>query len=340
MKKTLFAGALAILSLVGCGNDFSNARSAIEYSPPNTVQLPYNASYAEKRGFGDMNGDGLTDMVEIIDDKFIGTDYKAKIFYGQNENGLLTFASGRDYDINVKVNWFSSQTKFDIADINGDGFADITFTQYKKGIFSDTYDISVSINDKEGGFKYATSCTKNNVPLGVGLLRVFEAMNDDYENIHDYFKMDWEDMNGDGKADIVFLSRNDSGELFVETWLSNSDKQNVSFYDGGEAVIYDFMWNTSASLIDVEDVTGDGKSDIIVYKTHWGDSMTLRIAENTTRNRFSFVKHKESKITEIEMNWVGFEKRDGVDMNFDGKTDYIHAGNRKGGKWISYNLVK
>jgi hypothetical protein len=326
---------------IACSNDYSNAKPSVNYSKAKEVRLPDDASYAIKRGFGDMNGDGIEDMVEIVDEKIIGTDYNAYVFEGYKKNNTLYFKSRKKIKIGLNVNWLTSMSKFDVADINGDGLCEVIVTQFSQGLFSTKYSMFIGINQGGYKFKKAKSFTKNNYPLETCLMNIFISIDNslDDEDIREVFKMDWGDMNGDGNDDIVFIHVY-NGKLEVETWLSNSTKDKISFYDGSTCILNKATYQIPAHFFDVEDFNGDGLYDLVSYKPRFGTDITLFNFENVSNGSFKLIKRKPVTFEEIEMNYFGFEKRDGIDMNFDGKTDYIHAGTKNGYKYISYNLVK
>ena len=118
----------------------------VEYSMPDIHQM------VEKRGFNDFTCDGLTDMVEINNTKFFAQDYNMKIFPGYlNLDGVIQF-SDKSYivDLPLKKDWFIGTPKFDTADVNNDGCADISLTEYNSSWGTDKVVMKVAINNGNG----------------------------------------------------------------------------------------------------------------------------------------------------------------------------------------------
>jgi len=351
MKKTLLT-LLATAGLVasGCSRDsaMENAQPALQFSKPHIVQLPSEATSALKRGFADFTGDGITDMIEINDEAFFGQEWKGNIFPGnKGPDGVLGFTSPYTVDLPIQAKWFSSQTKLDTGDINGDGFADVILTQYIEGFRRDTYHFSVGVNQDGKNFSFTGDVFYEEKSIGESIISFIARMNvDSHEDIYDYFKMDWADMNGDGKDDLVLLVKQSSGvmsynDLYVETWLSESDNQ-LRFGGGGSTVVPGILYALMMNQVDTEDFTGDGLADIVFYRDHIGRGIDIAFAHNqSTDGQLNFTAHKDFKGEEPDFDsFTFFSKRDSFDANGDGRADYVHAGKIDGKPSIAYMFAQ
>lgn len=354
IKRTLAALVTSAALALGVGSctrsgALEHARPALRFSKAGMVDLPEEAGYAKKRGFADFTCDGITDMIELRDEAIIGQKWTGKIFAGyKGDDGLLHFAKPRKFNLPINSKWFSSKTKLDTADVNGDKCADVVVTQYFEGILTDTYKMGIAMNLGDGTkYKLLENVSREGVPFGVAILRLAESMDENYENINDYLQLDWSDVNGDGKddANIFWKSGFLGSDLYVEAWYSSTPTNNtdkVDFSGWSSQKLPDFLKGVSIRDVDTEDFTGNGKADVVIFDAYRGsDKIRIGFAENRSAgNRVHYTVHKDFVGREIDMDTIGFEKRDSFDVNFDGKADYIHAGTKGSARKMSYLLTK
>ena len=332
----LFVIPIFIISCTSREDATSRYESSVKFDKCKSVPLPSNTTYAEKRGFGDMNGDGIEDMYEISDEVFWGTDYKVNVFHGQyNQDSILNFSSNMvTYDVPVDFKWFTSATKIDVADVNGDGYYDIVFSQYIEGLRSDDMHIGYAINNKENSFYKHKSV----IEVGDGLLLsnlIVSFVGGYYydESLYDYLKMDWGDMNGDGRDDLVLMWSN-NGDLDVEIFYSKKD--DIGFVGYNTLYAKGFMNHRGIRQVDIENYTGSKSQDILVRYT-FGSKLIVSVLETTDNG---FTPHKDFSCGTLDLDLFGFEKYDSFDINNDGYADLIHLGELDDEKVCSYNIIR
>jgi hypothetical protein len=339
--KILFITILSILATACTPRSevFPNAPNNVQFSKPVLVNLPESSSYAEKRKFIDINCDGIEDMLEVSDTVLWGQEYQAIVFLGKkNKQGLLEFdnTSRYTFDIPMEKSWSSSLTKIDSADVNGDSCGDLVFTEYKEGLSEDSYVAKVAINQGDGKtFKFATDKMVEKVSFEESILRIIAAFDDAYgggESITDYFAIDWADVNNDGRDDLM-LFWTDYSDLYISTLLSvemTSPLDSFSFQFGGDHKIINFMhsrtgsFNYGAYNIDTEDFNGDGYADIIIHNDSSNNIELLPALFDPQRQRYIVQKGHYGKTTDLD--FFSFEKKDHLDVNFDGCADNVHLG--------------
>lgn len=339
--------AAALLGLVGVGCSREevtrNAPPALRLGRAGEIPLPDEAYFADKRGFCDVNGDGLTDMLEIGDHALIGQSWQADIFLGErSREGLLHFRRPYKTSFPLRAEWLrSSLVKLDTADVNGDGFCDVVMTQYQAGLRSDRFHIMVGLNAGDGHrFTFVEDISRSKVPLGEQLLRVMEHLQDEHDDIKSWLKMDWADFDGDGRDDLWLISRRDflGRHLTLEVWPNTTEKgarQALTFGPEQQVSLPGFLTRLSVANADTEDMDGDGRADLVIYDPHIGTGLRVAYARNSAAG---FVIHHDFEGHEIEMDLIGFEKRDTLDINLDGCADYVHAGTHGKQRAMSYLL--
>lgn len=341
MKK-LFILPLIILA-AACTpreNYFPNAPDDVRFKAPVLVDLPKDVSYAEKRKFIDINCDGIEDMLEVSDTLVWGQEYKAIVFLGKkNKNGLLAFDNSSKYtfDIPMDKSWASSMTKIDSADVNGDSCGDLVFTEYKQGFSEDQYIAKVAINQGDGKtFKFATDKMVESVPFETSILRIIEAFEGIHgaggESLRDYFAIDWADVNNDGRDDLM-LFWTDYADLYLSTLISvetENPLNSFSFAYGNDYALPNFMRNKSGSAsygaysIDTEDFNNDGFADLIINYSSSEKMYLYPALYSPSNDKFIVQKGHVGKTTDLD--FFSFEKKDHLDVNFDGCADSAHLG--------------
>lgn len=338
-----------VIALLGCSRQevTRNAPPALGLGRVGEIALPDETWFATKRGFCDVNGDGLTDMLEINDRALFGQNWLAQIFLGRREtDGLLHFTRPYTTAFPLHADWIrSSLIKLDTADVNGDGFCDVVMTQYQEGLRHDQFHIIVGMNQGDGRrFRFVDDVRRGQMPASVQILRTIEsALDDDGDSsdLAEWFKMDWADADGDGRDDLWLFWRTDwlGRHLRVEIWPSTTPKGAMDAISLGSATqvsLPGFLTAMSVRDIDTEDMNGDGRADLVIYRPRIGTALQVAYARN---DGGSLVVHRDFDGHEIEMDYWGFEKRDTFDINLDGCADYVHAGTHGRKRALSYLLA-
>lgn len=164
----------------------------------------------------DVSGDGKADIVGIN-----AGDERAVVWTSTGTG----FNSGAEW-VNGPFN-YSGHT-FDVADVSGDGKADI---------------IGINASDERAVVWTST---------GTGFISGAEWVNGPFN--YSGYSFDVADASGDGKADIVGFSLSEERSV---VWVSNGS----GFISGAEWVNGPF--NYSGHAYEVADVSGDGKADIV-----------------------------------------------------------------------------
>jgi hypothetical protein len=176
----------------------------------------------------DVNGDGLTDMLDVHSDSDgVHVDVQPWISTG------TAFASG-PVDNSMTYN---TNSKFVVGDFNGDGKSDFAYLLPSGSKWQRTLRLSA-------GAAFTTQASDTNMPYQ-------SSYNDRY------FAMD---VNGDGKSDMVEVSYDTtSGDYRLYPWLF-SPNGNASFVAGTVKLLE--AYNSTTQFFP-GDVNGDGLTDII-----------------------------------------------------------------------------
>lgn len=333
MKK-IFIGCIVAVMFLGCQSreDLTkNYADEVKVSTSKTISLPKNVSYSKKRGFNDFNGDGIEDMIEINDEAWFGQDFQVRIYEGYvNKEKNLAFSNKFiKVPLNIKVSWGVSNLKIDSADINGDGLSDIIFTEYKENWKTDDIKISVALNQGNYTFSsqlleftYYTSEYSNFMLFFNSVLTAYDYSYGEDESLYDYLKMDWGDVDGDGKDDLIMLWRSGRYDLDVEVLYTKFKDNSVSFYDESSNTIHNIMKNRNARNIDTADYDGDKHIDVVVYEKV-RNGINISVALN---KKGRFVPNKDVRLSlprSLDI-FSSAQKFDTFDVNMDEKSDFVY----------------
>jgi len=238
---------------------------------------------------GDVNGDGKADIVAAENDPSSG-----KYRY------MLGASTGSNFSWNfTKLTGMSFPIRMALGDVNGDKKADIV------GVERD----DTKANQEAGHEKYRYM-------LGASTGSNFEWNFTSLGGMDLPVKMAVGDVSGDGKADIVAVERELSGQYRYMLGAST----------GGN-----FSWNfTKLSgmgfpvKMAVGDVNGDKKADIVAVESEGGGKYRYMLGASTGNNfEWNFTN----------LTWMGFPTKMGLrDVNGDGKADIVameSSGNEK-----------
>jgi ASPIC and UnbV/FG-GAP-like repeat len=255
--------------------------------------LPHKLSeYCPATAAGDVNGDGLDDLV-------IGgnANHKAQVFLQQKNGKFLQRdlwvaqdTSGIDYKDGGIL----------LADINGDGYPDVYATSagFRYPSNSINYQDRLFLNDGKGNFTLTTDVLPSNHASKL-CVRGF-------------------DYNHDGKLDLFVSGRVDPGHYPkpVSSFIYRNDSEN------GRVRLTDVTREVAPDLVNIglvcdalfSDFDGDGESDLILA----GEWMPVK-----------FLKYQQDKFIDVTSS-TGVQQQSGWwnsiaagDFRHTGRTDYI-----------------
>ena len=252
--------------------------------------------------FGDLNGDGLLDIV-ASEKGDITDDFNAHTCIFINTSHHQSFS----FDSPIIISGDGYEGYAQLQDINGDGKLDIVTTR-------GTYDqLGIYVNTSDG----------NSVSFENKII---------ISNVLAYGRPDFADLNGDGMIDMVTTSYSSSSysnrEVFV--YSNNSAEGNIEFdleatiVAGGfpPAGYNDYNWSSSNPTL--ADIDGDGRLDIIVGNGTCGlcSPSGISILRNISTDSELGFEYEYSDFYQYESNSlpVGISISD---LNGDGKPDLL-----------------
>ena len=206
--------------------------------------LPFSGGYVTpywQYSWHDVNGDGRADLVMTYQD---GTGSGRIAVQVALSNGDGSFSVMSQVEI-FSGGYVTPYWQYSWNDVNGDRRADLVMT-YQDGTGSGRIAVQVALSNGDGSFS-----VKPQVEIFGG------------GYITPYWRYSWNDVNGDGRADLMltYQDGSGSGRIALHPVLSNGDgsfsvKPQVEIFSGGYITPYwRYSWN---------DVSGDGKADLVL----------------------------------------------------------------------------
>ena len=286
-------------------------------------------------GAGDVNGDGLADL--IIGAYFAATnnDYTGEsyVVFGKSDPTTVELSNLGYNGFQIKGSDpydYSGRSVSGAGDVNGDGLADLIIGAYQADANGDYSGESYVIFGKTDS---------NTVELSNLSTAGFQINGIDVEDYSGVAVSGAGDVNGDGLADLLVGANeagpygDESGEGYVVFGKANSDTIELSNLGMGGFQIrgIDDSDNLGYSVSGAGDVNGDGLADIILgaYKaspngTHSGESYVVFGKPDTYLIELSSLGTSGFQINGINTyNFSGRSVSGAGDVNGDGLADII-----------------
>ncbi len=281
-------------------------------------------------GAGDVNGDGLADLIigalgaDVGGNAFAGESY---VIFGKADNttvDLASLGSGGFRIDGIGLNESSGSSVSGAGDVNGDGLADL-------------------IVGAPGGASYAgqsfvvfgkaDGTTVDLSSLGSGGFRIDGV---DAVDLSGRSVSGAGDVNGDGLADLIIGApyanvgaTNDSGESYVVFGKADGTTVDLSSLGSGGFRIdgIDTFDNSGYSVSGAGDVNGDGLADLIVGafggNSYYGESFVVFGKANGTTVDLSSLGGGGFRIDGAVFGNAGRSVAGAGDVNGDGLADLI-----------------
>ncbi|CAD5254969.1 MULTISPECIES: VCBS repeat-containing protein [unclassified Imperialibacter] len=241
-----------------------------------SIDTPGSVSSATKWFFADANGDGLADKIY----------WNPNVNSGQVTVYLSTGTGGFSTTSLYSTGSQSSNTKFNFADVNGDGIADKIYWLYS----NNGGRIEVSLGQSSGLFSASVVPSNGSVSTSTTF----------------YFS----DVNGDGLADKIYWNPSQSGgqtQVYLAT--SGGSFSSISVSSPG-SVNSDTRWTFA-------DANGDGLADKIYWNPNFnGGQVTVYLATNSGSFSTTPIYSGGSQSNNTSMQFV--------DVSGDGIVDKIY----------------
>ncbi len=332
-----------VADLVGFGNDgvhVSLGNGDGSFAQPNIWIYAFGYSYGWRtdyhvRTVADVNGDGRSDVVAFDSsgvilalsdgEKFVlqgnNGDGRVSKYFGYNSE-IFNGACKNDSGLNFGDEWIRGVNPRYLADMNGDGKADIIG-------FGD-------VNCDDG--TWVALSTGN----GFEEPKKWIDHYTDNHGINQYNLRVLQDMNGDGMTDlVVFLNRGidvnlSTGTTFNHIPSVSLDYCNLCYVDYTDNSLGRWDWGTEKIQRNLADVNGDGFPDIVGFGME-GVYVSLSTGVYGTYTGFT----PKTKVLDDYDDINGWNTKDHLrtlaDVNGDGKADLVAMG--KGGIVVHFSEV-
>ncbi len=317
---------------------------------------------------GDVNGDGLLDVV-VSEKGNVNDDFEAHtcVFINASQNQSFAFDSpitidGEGYEAFVQLQDINGDGKLDIlttretwnqvgvylntsdgnnvsfenkiiisnvlaygrpdfADLNGDGMIDMVTTSYD------------SNNNSRDVFVYLNNSTDGNIEFNLEVTILSGGEPADWPTDYNWsvYSPTLVDIDGDGKLDIVVTN----GNCFGCSPSGISILKNISTDSqlGFEYEVNDFYYyeaNTWPTRINISDLNGDGKPDILT--TDWQGGLSILI-NNSTDGNIEFEDQMQIGVGNYPLSVAT------ADLNMDESPEIVVANWEVEGLRIIHNFI-
>ncbi|MCL2683093.1 MAG: FG-GAP-like repeat-containing protein [Bacteroidales bacterium] len=296
-----------IADFIGIGNGYVVAElSTGHWRPPlDTWTSSYNYGRwynINHRHLADFNGDGLPDVIVFRSNFQRGDTVDIAINTGTSFNDKLISISTSPIPTGA-FNGIGFDNYTLVGDITGDGRADVVVLH--RNSFPSSYTVYFAMSN-------GTSLTP---------FEIFDTIKDSWINTQNFFL---QDVNGDGKADLIFSS---GRKLYVA--LATGE----GFAPPKEWASVNSPYSPQLPKIIMMDVNGDGMADVIVMTTN-SNGTGIRVLLSTG-TEFALEEDWTTDPFWTSLGLGGDHFFTFADMNGDGLPDLVGFAND--GVWVSLN---
>jgi chitinase len=247
------------------------------------------------RQLADVNGDGRADIVG-----FAGNAVYVSL--GQSNGTFGQAFTGINDNFTVNKGGWTSFDKYprQLADVNGDGKADIVGFRYDN--------VFVALGQSNGTFGSISVAKNDDFTVNKGGWTSF-----------DKYPRQLADVNGDGRADIVGFGYDN---VFVALGQSNGTFGSTSVAKNDDFTVNQGGWTSFDKYPrQLADVNGDGRADIVGFGY---DNVSVAFGQsNGTFGSTSVAKNDDFTVNQGGWNSFDQQPRQLGDVNGDGKADII-----------------
>ena len=252
--------------LAGANNNYSTG-STLTVSPLTLGSTTYTFQTMDSYGLGDINGDGIPDLVDLPYGLVASSGGQVGYFVatgkGDGSFNTPTFVAAPSFVQSGQTDYSESLTNLWVADVNGDGKADVVYTYSDQayGVSAYYQGVAVQLSNGDGTFQapkgiQMTSTTAPTNPMPM----VVQAG----------------DANQDGKLDLfVMQGTRQTGGSVTEKLQLYLGKGDGTFGSAMTPPVADNLnlasFGSQVGQVVLADMNGDGKQDLITLGSTTND---------------------------------------------------------------------
>jgi len=208
----------------------------------------------------DINGDGKLDIVTIRGSSWS----KMNVYINTTENNNVSFADKIIIEDYV-------DPRPDFADLNGDGMIDMVST--------------ASTTDRRDVYIYSNNSSEENIDFNLELIVQSGGEHPDWPTDYDWsvYSPTLADIDGDGRLDII-VANGTCGNCSPSgiSILRNTSTNSELLFEYEYSDFYQYQSNSLPVGIDISDLNGDGKPDILT--NDWAGGISIMVNTSTEGN--------------------------------------------------------